>query len=107
MLKNIAHLWSGLFGGCFSACVFCKRSLFSTMFLGKLTKHLERTSSLIHFEQRLYRCFSCQKCHVVYGFKEHKRKKSCTLKKSNEIQIKISETKVAYKKDETPQNYQD
>ena len=51
MLKNIAHLWTGLFGGCFSACVFCKRSLFSTMFLGKLTKHLERTSSLIHFEQ--------------------------------------------------------
>ena len=51
MLKRTAHLWTGLFGGCFSVCVFLEKIIIFNNVVRKVNQHLERTSSLIHFEQ--------------------------------------------------------
>ena len=52
MLKRTAHLcWTGLFGGCFSVCVFLEKIIIFNNVVRKVNHDLERTSSLIHFEQ--------------------------------------------------------
>ena len=87
MLKSIAHLWTDLFGGCFSACVFRNRSLFSRILLGMLTKHLKRTSSLIHFEQIYIGVFLARNAVSSMDLKSIKERNHALKKKSNEIQI--------------------